>query len=357
MCNSPRFPDQNYFTRITVTVTTELRKKLMGKVFPGCLWGPTMISEMTESKKCSAFVGFGLVYFVYVCTYRTINTLYWDKAINPSDRVLVLGACPWTNTVAWQLTLKRWTTRQLDSSQSTILTFTIWNRTILQYLKFQPYVTSHKTSVLYLSYITKILNDLRTTFRSGITKPLSWRRHQLLQLARFVQENADDLAECLRLDLGRPKQESFMAELGSLIQRCLICVEKLEEWVKPEELVVPDWQAGWKPRVEKHPKGVVLIIAYVFQCLPIYSVDLNPKWKAMELPCHSFLTAFVWCYICWLLCHHQTIWDINTCFLFPCTYSSQISWPICLSRHSWWGTRGNKDIGIEVWENPFIALL
>lgn len=109
--------------------------------------------------------------------------------------------------------------------------------------------------------IPTILNDLRTTFRAGITKPLSWRRHQLLQLARFVQENADDLAECLRLDLGRPKQESFMAEVGSLIQRCLICVDKLEEWVKPEELVVPDWQAGWKPRVEKHPKGVVLIIA------------------------------------------------------------------------------------------------
>lgn len=109
--------------------------------------------------------------------------------------------------------------------------------------------------------IPTILNELRTTFRSGVTKPLAWRRHQLLQLARFAQENADDLAECLRLDLGRPKQEAFMTEVGAVIGRCLACVDKLEEWVKPEELVVPDWQTSWKPRVEKHPKGVVLIVA------------------------------------------------------------------------------------------------
>ena len=54
-----------------------------------------------------------------------------------------------------------------------------------------------------------------------------------------------------------------MAEIGAVIGRCLICVDKLEEWAKPEELIVPDWQAGWKPRVEKHPKGVVLIISCV----------------------------------------------------------------------------------------------
>jgi aldehyde dehydrogenase (NAD+) len=101
---------------------------------------------------------------------------------------------------------------------------------------------------------------------------LAWRRHQLLQLARFAQENADGLAECLSLDLGRPKQEAFMAEVGAVVGRCLICADKLEEWTLPEELVVPDWQASWKPRVEKHPKGVVLIIACVIssailQCL------------------------------------------------------------------------------------------
>ncbi|KAF8801541.1 NADP-aldehyde dehydrogenase [Phlegmacium glaucopus] len=137
-----------------------------------------------------------------------------------------------------------------------------------------------------LSQIPTILDELRTTFRSGITKPLAWRRHQLLQLARFAQENADDLAECLRLDLGRPKQEAFMTEIGPIIERCLICVEKLEEWAKPEKLVVTDWQAAWKPRVEKHPKGVVLIIAP--WNYPII-LSLQPLYGAISAGCCAVL--------------------------------------------------------------------
>lgn len=73
-----------------------------------------------------------------------------------------------------------------------------------------------------------------------ITKPLAQRHPQLFQLISY-KKNADDLAECLRLDLGQDKQESFIAEIG---RRSFICVEKLEEWTNPEEFVVPDWQAG-----------------------------------------------------------------------------------------------------------------
>ncbi|KAF8166014.1 aldehyde dehydrogenase [Crassisporium funariophilum] len=113
-----------------------------------------------------------------------------------------------------------------------------------------------------IAEIPTILEDLRKTFRKGITKPLAWRRRQLLQLARFAQDNAEALAECLRLDLGRPKQEAMFAEIAPVIERCIICAEKLEEWCKPEEVpVAADWQQSWKPRVERHPKGVALLIA------------------------------------------------------------------------------------------------
>ena len=63
-----------------------------------------MISEMTESKKCQPLYRFvdGLRWvwtcLFCICLYISyINTLYWDKAINASDRVLVLGA--------WQITI------------------------------------------------------------------------------------------------------------------------------------------------------------------------------------------------------------------------------------------------------------
>jgi len=104
-----------------------------------------------------------------------------------------------------------------------------------------------------------------------LTLPIEWRRHQLRQLARFAQENADALAECLRLDLGRPKQETMMAEVVAIVERSLICAEKVGDWAKAEEPTVQPWQQSWKPRVEKHPKGVVLIIAFVAQFLLLTS--------------------------------------------------------------------------------------
>jgi len=78
-----------------------------------------------------------------------------------------------------------------------------------------------------------------------------------------VKENSDELAECLRLDLGRPKQESIAAELSPSLERILINASKLEEWNKPLEPIVSSWQQSWRPRVEKHPKGVVLIVVWV----------------------------------------------------------------------------------------------
>ncbi|KAF4619978.1 hypothetical protein D9613_004641 [Agrocybe pediades] len=113
-----------------------------------------------------------------------------------------------------------------------------------------------------LSEIENINAQLRKTFKTGLTRPIAWRRHQLLQLARLAKENADEIAECLRLDLGRPKQEAIMAEVGPIIDRCVIAAEKLEEWTRPEPVdVSAPWQKGWNTKIERHPKGVALIIA------------------------------------------------------------------------------------------------
>ncbi|KDR68932.1 hypothetical protein GALMADRAFT_230970 [Galerina marginata CBS 339.88] len=101
---------------------------------------------------------------------------------------------------------------------------------------------------------------LRDTFRTGITKPIAWRRRQLLQVARFARDNSDALAECLRLDLGRPKLETITQEIIPVIDRCITVADKVEEWAKPDLITAQAWQQGWNPTVEKHAKGVALII-------------------------------------------------------------------------------------------------
>ncbi|KAF9523238.1 aldehyde dehydrogenase [Crepidotus variabilis] len=133
-----------------------------------------------------------------------------------------------------------------------------------------------------LDEIPKIHAELRETFRSGITKPIAWRRHQLHQLARLAQENADEIADCLYKDLGRPKQESIFADICTTIELSLLAASKLEEWTTHGEPPVQPWQQSWKPRVEKHPKGVGLIIApWNF---PV-STALQPVYGAIAAGC------------------------------------------------------------------------
>jgi aldehyde dehydrogenase (NAD+) len=77
----------------------------------------------------------------------------------------------------------------------------------------------------------------------------------------MAQENADALADALAADLGRPRQEAIMAEVGVVIDRSIACAQKLEEWTKSEVVDVPEWQRGWNAMIHQRPKGTVLIIS------------------------------------------------------------------------------------------------
>lgn len=77
----------------------------------------------------------------------------------------------------------------------------------------------------------------------------------------MMQENADAFADSLAADLGRPRMEGFFAEICVIIDRAIICADKLEEWTSPKLVEVPDWQKSWSPTINQGSKGTVLIIA------------------------------------------------------------------------------------------------
>ncbi|KAF9479668.1 aldehyde dehydrogenase [Pholiota conissans] len=130
--------------------------------------------------------------------------------------------------------------------------------------------------------------SLRATFRSGLTKPLAWRRHQLLQLARFIKDNQDHLAAAIHADLGKPLQEIVMIEIALSFERTLICAREIEEWCKDENITnqVQDWQKGWNPRIVRQAKGVVLII--VPWNYPMI-LSLQPLYGAITAGCCALL--------------------------------------------------------------------
>ena len=60
----------------------------------------------------------------------------------------------------------------------------------------------------------EVLNKaLRSTFDSGRTRPVAWRKEQLAGLRRMLEECDGELVDALCADLGRPRMEAFFADI------------------------------------------------------------------------------------------------------------------------------------------------
>ena len=103
---------------------------------------------------------------------------------------------------------------------------------------------------------------LTKTFQSGATRPLEYRRKQLLQLARMLQDNHTAFEDALLADLNKPRLEATVAEVGQLITSTMNAVDNLEEWAAPDPCPTKEaWRSSWGATLYKEPKGVVLIIS------------------------------------------------------------------------------------------------
>jgi aldehyde dehydrogenase (NAD+) len=102
------------------------------------------------------------------------------------------------------------------------------------------------------------------TFHSGLTRPLAWRRAQLLALGRLVQENEGALLDAMHVDLGKPRAETAIGDAGQVVFAVDRALAHLEEWNAPEKPDdIPEWRADWDTMIYKTPKGAVLLITYV----------------------------------------------------------------------------------------------
>ena len=65
--------------------------------------------------------------------------------------------------------------------------------------------------------IPGLVESLRTTFQTGRTRPLEWRREQLGRLKDLLEENADRLTVALQQDLGKPDMEAWATDISIVI--------------------------------------------------------------------------------------------------------------------------------------------
>ncbi|KAI4524946.1 aldehyde dehydrogenase [Schizophyllum commune Loenen D] len=134
--------------------------------------------------------------------------------------------------------------------------------------------------------IEKIHARLRATFDSGKTLPLAYRRQQLLQLARLVQDNTQAMQEAIYKDYRKQPLEVALGDTTPIVPAALRAAEKLEEWTKPEKPEVEEWRSSWDTTIYKVPKGVAVIISpWNFP----YILSLGPLVGAIAAGCPAIL--------------------------------------------------------------------
>lgn len=74
-----------------------------------------------------------------------------------------------------------------------------------------------------------LVDRLRATFRTGRTKPLAWRRQQLIRLRDLLTDNRAAIADALYADLRKNRAEVEAMEIGTTIVEIDDYLEHLEE--------------------------------------------------------------------------------------------------------------------------------
>lgn len=106
-----------------------------------------------------------------------------------------------------------------------------------------------------------VLEAQRRYFRSGATLSFDFRRAQLEKLGRLLRENESRINEALAADLGKPAFESYASEIGFLRSETGFALKHLASWMRPERVPSPITLFPATSRIEREPRGCVLIIA------------------------------------------------------------------------------------------------
>ncbi|MFI7006449.1 aldehyde dehydrogenase family protein [Streptomyces sp. NPDC050145] len=115
-----------------------------------------------------------------------------------------------------------------------------------------------------MSDITSVVARLRSTFRTGSTKPTVWRKQQLVALRALFTDNRESIADALFADLRKPRPEAYAAEVDFPIREIDHTLAELDRWLAPTELAA-DALAGLPEGTTAgtfyEPLGTVLVIA------------------------------------------------------------------------------------------------
>ncbi|WP_411357920.1 aldehyde dehydrogenase family protein [Pseudidiomarina salilacus] len=105
-----------------------------------------------------------------------------------------------------------------------------------------------------------MMQRLRHSYISGLTRPLSWRQQQLQQLTALLNDHEQALLHALEQDLGKSAAEGWLTEIGFLHSDIKHTLKHLRKWMQPRKVSQPLMAWPGKSFLQPEPLGVVLII-------------------------------------------------------------------------------------------------
>ena len=109
--------------------------------------------------------------------------------------------------------------------------------------------------------IINILNKQRKYFKENNTFSYNVRKAYLKKMYLYIKEHEDEIAEALYLDLGKSKTESYMAEIGMVLNEIGHLIKHLRKYMKPKRCKTPLAQYVSKSFQLPMPYGNVLIMS------------------------------------------------------------------------------------------------
>lgn len=111
----------------------------------------------------------------------------------------------------------------------------------------------------------------REFYTEHITREIPFRLCALDRLEEGIKTHEQEITEALKKDLGKSPFESYLSEIGLILNEIRYTKRNLKEWAKDKHIYTPLFLIGSRSTIHYEPRGIALIIApwnYPFQlCL------------------------------------------------------------------------------------------
>jgi aldehyde dehydrogenase (NAD+) len=121
--------------------------------------------------------------------------------------------------------------------------------------------TASSVAATPVETVPDLVTRVRSTFDTGRTRPIEWRRSQLAALDRLLADHGADLVDALAADMGKPPVEAHFTDIGFTRAEVKHLHRHVADWARPRPAKLRLQDRPGRGEVVPEPLGVSLVIA------------------------------------------------------------------------------------------------